>query len=87
MTHFDPARPIPPNAGAPYTGAPYAGQPLPAARPRRKRSVAWVYYTILAVLCLVGAFSVGPSALLPAVLCGAYATYLFRGGRFVLWIW
>jgi hypothetical protein len=64
-----------------------AGDPVRADRPPRRRSVAWVYYTILAVLAVVASFSVGPSAILPAVLCGAYATYLFRGGRIVLWIW
>jgi hypothetical protein len=52
-----------------------------------RRSKAWVYYAILAVLCLVGAFSVGPSALLPAALTAAYATYLYRGGRIVFWLW
>jgi hypothetical protein len=53
----------------------------------RRRSKAWVYYTILAALSLVGAFSVGPSALLPAALFAMYATYLYRGGRIVIWIW
>jgi hypothetical protein len=54
----------------------------------RRRSVAWVYYAMIAALALVGTFSTGQMAgLLVAAVAVAYSTYLFRGGRFVLWIW
>jgi hypothetical protein len=55
---------------------------------RRKRSIAWVYYAILATLCLIGSINAADARLLfPTMLCAAYATYLYRGGRFVFWIW
>jgi hypothetical protein len=53
---------------------------------RRKASIAWIYYGVLAVVGVVAGFQV-PAAFLFAVACGAYSAYLFRGGRFVLWIW
>ena len=54
----------------------------------RRRSVAWVYYAIIAILGVVSAFSTGQTGILPpALLCAAYSTYIFRGGRFVVWIW
>jgi hypothetical protein len=52
-----------------------------------RRSKAWVYYSLLAVLALVLIPSVGLSMLLIAAVCGSYATYLFRGGRIVVWMW
>jgi hypothetical protein len=52
----------------------------------RKRSKAWVYYTLLAVGSLIAAFS-HPIGLLGLVLFGLYAWYLYRGGQFVLWFW
>lgn len=52
-----------------------------------RRSKAWVYYFLLAVVSIVAIPSIGPIMLVTAGLCGAYATYLFRGGRFVIWIW
>lgn len=56
-------------------------------RPTRKRSIAWIYYAILAMVCLFVGFNTEIGALVPAALCAAYSVYLFRGGRFVLWIW
>jgi membrane protein CcdC involved in cytochrome C biogenesis len=53
----------------------------------RKRSVAWVYYAILALCFVFAAFAVTASAFVAALVCGAYSVYLFRGGRFVVWIW
>jgi hypothetical protein len=54
---------------------------------RRRRSRAWIYYALLAVISLFIVPSAGPSVLVATVLCGLYATYLFRGGRVVVWIW
>jgi hypothetical protein len=56
-------------------------------RPTRRRSIAWVYYAILAIAGIWIGFSAHIAALLPGVLCALYSAYLFRGGRFVLWIW
>lgn len=54
----------------------------------RRRSVAWIYYAVLSVLALiVGVSSAGFAMVLGALLLAAYAVYLFRGGRFVLWVW
>jgi len=86
-----PAQTPPPDQ--PYSsGHPTRNLRSPQARPnaatRRRRSVAWIYYTILAVLALIFAINKSqPGGLLISALCSAYATYLFRGGRFVLWIW
>lgn len=52
----------------------------------RRRSLAWVYYSIITTLLVIGGF-VAPVLFLCAVPAGLYAYYLFRGGRFVLWIW
>jgi hypothetical protein len=55
---------------------------------RTRRSKAWVYYTIITVLIVIGAISAGkPVGLLGALVTGLYAVYLYRGGRFVLWLW
>ena len=54
----------------------------------RRRSVAWLYYSLFAVLSLIGAIATGkPVGVVGTLLFGSYAVYLFRGGRFVLWIW
>lgn len=50
----------------------------------RPRSVAWVFYTVLAVCALIAGFG-HPAMFLGAIGLGAYAWYLFRGGRFVVW--
>jgi hypothetical protein len=56
-------------------------------KPKRKRSVAWLYYALISIVSLIAAFGVDPRALIVTAVCGAYSVYLFRGGRFVLWIW
>jgi hypothetical protein len=53
----------------------------------RKRSVAWLYYAVIAVVLVIFAVSTVLAALLPALLAAAYSLYLYRGGRFVLWLW
>lgn len=66
--------------------APDAAPPAPRGRPRR--SVAWVYYSIIAVIAVFASISSGePEVLLAAAVSAAYAAYIFRGGRFVIWIW
>jgi hypothetical protein len=53
---------------------------------RRRRSIAWIYYAILTVIAVVAGFS-QPAAFVAAALLGAYSSYLYRGGRIVIWIW
>lgn len=54
----------------------------------KRRSVAWVYYAILTVLCFIAVCSSGLFAgLIVVALFGLYASYLYRGGRFVIWFW
>lgn len=77
------------------SGPPHASWPAPGPRGSlrstadgRRRSVAWVYYAVLSVIGFFLAITTGtPGVLLPAILAGLYSVYLFRGGRFVLWIW
>lgn len=58
------------------------------ARRGRARSVAWMYYAVLAVLSVVSAVISGsPTPLVGLVLFGLYATYLYRGGSIVIWFW
>lgn len=52
----------------------------------RKRSIAWIYYALLAAVGVIASFQ-SPVILVAALACGAYSAYIFRGGRFVLWIW
>lgn len=59
----------------------------PLRQRSRKRSVAWIFYAILATASLFTLPSIGPKSLLGTALFGLYSWYLFRGGRFVLWIW
>jgi hypothetical protein len=54
---------------------------------KRRRSKAWVYYALLAVCSLFLIPSVGFPMLPGSVLLGLYATYIYRGGRIVVWIW
>lgn len=56
-------------------------------KPTRKRSLAWIYYSIIAAVGTYFGFATDIRALLLAALAAAYAVYLYRGGRFVLWIW
>ncbi|MET7280806.1 hypothetical protein ABZS29_21385 [Kribbella sp. NPDC005582] len=58
-----------------------------SATPHARRSKAWIYYAILTVLALAGIPAAGWGGLLAAILCGLYSTYLFRGGRIVVWFW
>lgn len=51
------------------------------------RSKAWIYYAILTVIAIIAAFSTRGVTLVPAAICAAYAAYLYRGGRFVIWFW
>ncbi len=69
--------------------------PLPPPRPQsvltkppqeRRRSIAWVWYSLLTLGAVLGAFS-HPALVLVVPLLGLYALYLFRGGRFVIWFW
>ena len=53
----------------------------------RPRSVAWVYYTIITILLLIATVTTTVGAIVFALLTGLYGMYLFRGGRFVLWLW
>jgi hypothetical protein len=55
--------------------------------PTRKRSLAWIYYSLIAVVCACFGLATDIRALVPAILASAYAVYLYRGGRIVLWIW
>jgi hypothetical protein len=57
------------------------------SRPAKKRSLAWIYYALIAVVCGYLGFDKSIGLLVPAGLCAAYSAYLFRGGRFVVWIW
>ncbi len=59
------------------------GSRLPGSR---RRSRAWVLYAALALMCLVGSVVEPKKAvagLLFAVLFGAYARYIYRGGSIV----
>lgn len=54
---------------------------------RRVHWVAAAFWSLVAVGSFIGGVTGQPAALVAAVLSGLYAAYLFRGGRFVLWIW
>ncbi len=53
----------------------------------RRRSKAWVYYLILAVLSFIALCTGQVAGLAGMVLFGAYSRYIYRGGRHVFWIW
>jgi hypothetical protein len=53
----------------------------------RKRSVAWIYYSILTVVFLYAGVAVSPGGFVLALLMALYARYLYRGGRVVFWFW
>jgi len=53
---------------------------------RRKRSAAWVYYALITLGAVVAGFS-APALFLFALFTGLYSSYLYRGGRFVVWFW
>jgi hypothetical protein len=48
--------------------------------------VAWIYYALIAIGGLILSAH-HPAFLLVTVIAGLYSTYLFRGGRFVIWFW
>lgn len=76
----------PPNR--PTGGPAQGGLPRPPDRPQRRLSAARFYYAALAILGVIVAISSQqPKVLLGAAACAAYSVYLFRGGRFVIWIW
>jgi hypothetical protein len=52
----------------------------------RQRSAVWLYYAAIATGAGVIGFA-HPGSFLVALAAGAYSTYLYRGGRWVLWIW
>lgn len=56
-------------------------------RRRRPHYVAATFYLIIAIAGVVVGVSQAPAALIAAVVAGLYSVYLFRGGRFVIWIW
>jgi len=51
------------------------------------RSKAWIYYAVLAVLCLFGVFAGKPIGLVGSLVCAAYSYYIYQGGRVVIWFW
>ena len=53
----------------------------------RKRSRAWIYYGILAAASLAVAPSSHGKTILPGLALAAYAIYIFRGGKYVYWVW
>lgn len=55
-------------------------------RDRPRRSKAWIYYALIAIAA-VAAIPHQPVAILGALGAGLYSSYLFRGGRIVVWIW
>jgi hypothetical protein len=54
---------------------------------RRPHYIAATFYLVLAVLGIVAAVNGHPSSLVLTAIAGAYSMYLYRGGRFVIWIW
>ena len=57
-------------------------------RRARKRSVAWVYYSVITLILAVASIKTGAyGGLALAGATALYAGYIFRGGRWVLWIW
>ena len=56
------------------------------ARRAKRHYIAATFYTLLAVLGLIATFAGQPSGLLATAICGLYAIYLWRGGRFVVFI-
>lgn len=79
--------PSAPGGQGPAADAPY-DPPDTRQPPHRRRSIAWLYYSVIAVISVFAAISTGkPQVLIATALCTAYAIYLYRGGRIVLWIW
>jgi hypothetical protein len=57
---------------------------LAAQRPRRSK--AWLYYAVLAVLALIATFG-HPLMVFVVLGLGLYSRYLYRGGAVVIWFW
>jgi hypothetical protein len=53
---------------------------------RRPQYIAATFYTLIAIGGIVLAATGEPTALLITVVAGLYAFYLWRGGRFVIFI-
>jgi hypothetical protein len=51
-----------------------------------RRSAAWLYYLLIALVA-AGLGLSHPAVFVIALGAGAYSLYLYRGGRWVLWIW
>lgn len=56
-------------------------------RRRRPHYIAGTFYLLIAIFGVVFGVSQQPSLLIGAAIAGLYSVYLFRGGRFVIWIW
>jgi hypothetical protein len=54
---------------------------------RRRRSKAWIYYTLLTAGSFLALCSGQVIGLAGIVLFGAYAYYLYNGGSIVIWFW
>lgn len=54
---------------------------------RRPHYVAATFYALIALVGVIVAIGGTPSTLVVSLLAGLYSTYLFRGGRIVVWIW
>jgi hypothetical protein len=50
------------------------------------RSAIWLYYAVIALIAAALGLK-HPATLVVVLPAGAYSVYLFRGGRWVLWIW
>ncbi|MGA8744884.1 MAG: hypothetical protein WB507_03355 [Solirubrobacterales bacterium] len=59
-------------------------EPTIEPKPRAK---AWIYYVVLAGLSFIALCTGQLAGLAGLVLFGAYARYLYRGGRVVIWFW
>ena len=51
-----------------------------------RRSAIWLYWAAIAAVAFIVGFA-HPAGFLIALAAGAYTTYLYRGGRWVFWIW
>lgn len=60
---------------------------IPIPTVPRRRSKAWVYYSILALLSFIAVCTGQLAGLAGMALFGLYARYLYRGGRIVVWFW
>lgn len=88
--HIEPDATAAPTAISMGTRVPSAEGPVgfsPVRRGVRRRSKAWVYYTVLAAGSLIELCAGHIAGLAGITLFGLYARYLYRGGRIVLWIW